>query len=393
MTAKTRIASTTLSIDLTKDWTNDSVVFQSTTKPPGAPQLSSSSLWLDKEQNVFYSGFTGRASTFGDGSKPPPLAIWSFKPDGKGSGSWEEAIGAEDPRLNDLTRSDRGYTASGGGSALLLGGISNSQTNPDLQDLSDDVRLSGLVEFNMTRQTFRNGTAKWFNGAGGGEKGKIHYVPSFGPDGLFMIMGGESENYIEDEGKDDNLGLDTIWAYDHMGNRAYKQVATGEIPKPRRDFCLAGLSSRNGTYEIFLYGGYNGNLGPDAVRLPKYSSRSKIFSEQEPQVPYDEIYILTLPAFHWLKVNYPPQHPRHGHSCNAIGGSQIISVGGLDSNAKIYTNASVQSTILSTFNSSIDPFAQGLGIFDMTTLKWADHFTANKSPYVQSDMVRSFYNN
>ncbi|KAL8685358.1 MAG: hypothetical protein Q9224_005849 [Gallowayella concinna] len=374
MTAKTRIASTTLSIDLTKDWTNDSVVFQSTTKPPGAPQLSGSSLWLDKEQNVFYSGFTGRASTFGDGSKPPPLAIWSFKPDGKGSGSWEEAIGAEDPRLNDLTRSDRGYTASGGGSALLLGGISNSQTNPDLQDLSGDVRLSGLVEFNMTRQTFRNGTAKWFNGAGGGEKGKIHYVPSFGPDGLFMIMGGESENYIEDEGKDDNLGLDTIWAYDHMGNRAYKQVATGEIPKPRRDFCLAGLSSENGTYEIFLYGGYNGNLGPDAV-------------------PYDEIYILTLPAFHWLKVNYPPQHPRHGHSCNAIGGSQIISVGGLDSNAKIYTNTSLQTTILSTFNSSIDPFAQGLGIFDMSTLKWADHFTANKSPYVQSDMVRSFYNN
>lgn len=122
----------------------------------------------------------------------------------------------------------------------------------------------------------------------------------------------------------------------------------------------------------FLYAGENGNLGPDAI-------------------PYDEIFILTLPAFHWLKVDYPPQHPRHGHTCNAVGGSQVLSIGGADSNPQIYIDAYYDDIAKSTFNTSVDPHAQGLAIFDMTTLTWADHYTANAPPYEQSDLVKTFY--
>ncbi|KAL8686006.1 MAG: hypothetical protein Q9218_007408, partial [Villophora microphyllina] len=120
-----------------------------------------------------------------------------------------------------------------------------------------------------------------------------------------------------------------------------------------------------------MYGGYNGNLGYRAI-------------------PYDEVYVLSLPAFYWFKVDYPPQHPRDGHSCNAVGGSQIITVGGQDANSKISTGYE-KDIHQSAFNSSADPFAQGLGIFDMTTLAWADHYTANAPPYTQSDTVRKFY--
>ncbi len=42
------------------------------------------------------------------------------------------------------------------------------------------------------------------------------------------------------------------------------------------------------------------------------------------------------------------------------------------------------------FNST-DPFAQGLGIFNMTSLAWEDHYTANAPAYVQSEPIRSFY--
>ena len=125
-------------------------------------------------------------------------------------------------------------------------------------------------------------------------------------------------------------------------------------------------------FNRFLYGGTNQHLGPDAV-------------------PYDEIFILTLPAFSWTKINYPPQLPRGGHSCNAVGGNQIVSVGGYDANPKIYIDATYDDVAFSTFNSSADPFTQGLGIFDMTRLAWADHFTANAPPYTQSDLIREYY--
>lgn len=44
----------------------------------------------------------------------------------------------------------------------------------------------------------------------------------------------------------------------------------------------------------------------------------------------------------------------------------------------------------SMFNST-DPFAQGLGIFNMTSLAWEDHYTANAPAYVQSELIRTFY--
>lgn len=138
---------------------------------------------------------------------------------------------------------------------------------------------------------------------------------------------------------------------------------------PQSPHCSRSLAAD--VLSRFIYGGENGNLGPAAV-------------------PYDEIFILTLPAFHWLKVDYPPAHPRNGHTCNAVGGSQIVSIGGVDSNSRIYYGYDYDINT-STFNSSIDPFAQGLGVFDMTTLTWADHYTANAPPYEQSDRVKNFY--
>ena len=107
-------------------------------------------------------------------------------------------------------------------------------------------------------------------------------------------------------------------------------------------------------------------------------------------VQYDTISILTLPAFHWISVPYNPQNPRHGLSCNAVGGSQILTIGGVDSNAKV-DSGYLQPIAKSTFDSSPDPFAQGLAVFDMTKLAFSDRFTAGAPPYEQSDVVKQFY--
>lgn len=200
----------------------------------------------DEQNDIFYSGFAGRASTFGDAPQPPPLSLWSFKPDGTGGGTWNKEIGNSDPAFDHLTRPFNGYKAYGGDSALVLGGISNFQTSPATEQLADDVKLPGLLELNMTTKTFTNSSAKSFNAGQNGIQGQMHYVPSFGPNGLFVMMGGSSF-----PGSDSNLiDLGNIWVYDAVENKWFNQTATGNVPEKRKDFCTTGLNSTNGTHDM-----------------------------------------------------------------------------------------------------------------------------------------------
>ncbi|KAL8911789.1 MAG: hypothetical protein Q9172_007613 [Xanthocarpia lactea] len=314
-------------------------------------------MWWDERDKLFYSGAIGRTPLF-DTLDPPPLSLWSFKPDGTGSGTWAEVIPAGDAAWENLTRTTFGYQASDGNTALVLGGMATYATGPEI---SQDTLQPGLLQFDMRTRRFTNSSATSFNTNGTGRHGEMHFVPSFGPNGLFLILGGE--NSLESK-----YSLAEINLYDAATHRWYNQTASGNVPRGRQEFCVAGVNSTEGTYEIFLYGGHNGKFGPEAVS-------------------YDEIYILTLPAFTWIKVQYPPQRPRGGHTCNAIGGGQIISIGGYEANSTIYAGPHVWDTL---FNST-DPFAQGLGVFNMTSLAWEDHYTANAPAYVQSELIRTFY--
>ncbi|KAL9590882.1 MAG: hypothetical protein Q9203_000339 [Teloschistes exilis] len=324
-------SSTTLSIDLSQDWVNDTVILKSTNKPSGAPLLSSPSFWYDAGRDVFYSGFAGRVSPWGDRPSTPPLSLWSFKPDGLGGGTWTEEIADNDPIWKNLTRPFDGYLASGGDKALVLGGAANRDIDPNLSKIINQISLPGLVEFDFTTKKFTKSSTKIFGGEA--TSGQMHYVPSFGPDGVFLTMGGVNQT------DNQNFDFDKIWVYDTKTHRSYNQTTTGNIPEPRREFCIAGVNSTDGTYEIFVYGGYSGNLGFRAI-------------------PYDEVY--------------------------------IVIVGGQDANAKIGSGR-IDDVHKSALNSSTDPFAQGLAIFDMTTLTWSNHFAANAPPYAQSDVVRNYY--
>lgn len=93
----------------------------------------------------------------------------------------------------------------------------------------------------------------------------------------------------------------------------------------------------------------------------------------------DEVYVLSLPAFRWFKADYPAQHPRFRHSCNVVGNRQMLSVGGQDP-TNIYNN---------TFTA--DPFLQGLGIFDLTTMHWSDQYNAKAEPYETPAVVKAWY--
>lgn len=208
--------------------------------------LSSPAFAYDEQNDIFYSGFAGRVSDFGDAPQPPPMSLWSFKPDGTGGGTWKREIGNSDPAFDHLTRPVRGYQAYGRDAALSLGGVSTYQTSPTTEQVEDDIPLAGLLGLNMTTKTFTNSSAKSFNAGQNGVLGQMHYVPSFGPNGFFAIMGGTT---VPDD-TDSYIGFGNIWVYEPVTNIWYNQTATGNIPQKRKEFCTAGLNSTSGTYEM-----------------------------------------------------------------------------------------------------------------------------------------------
>lgn len=95
----------------------------------------------------------------------------------------------------------------------------------------------------------------------------------------------------------------------------------------------------------------------------------------------DEVFVLTLPAFVWLKANYTPSDPRVHHTCHVVGNRQLLSVGGLNPSLPNLTVA---------WNHT-DPYAEGLKGFDMTSLQWTNYYNASAAPYVPSDPVMAHY--
>jgi hypothetical protein len=176
-------------------------------------------------------------------------------------------------------------------------------------------------------------------------------------------------NIVPGNNGQNNNGTDsfqTVHVYDVDEQRWYEQKTTGDIPEPRKDFCIAGSPSSNRTHEILVYAGWNGELGAGAV-------------------PYDSAYVLTLPGFYWAKADYAAAHPRHGLSCNAVGGSQILAIGGVD------TTQNGSDSYAAGFTTR-DPFARGLAIFDLAALAWSSVYRANRPLQPPAPKVQAYYN-
>ena len=211
------------------------------------PNLVNPSLWYSEQDNVLYAGFAGRISLYADQPPPVELQLWSLKPDGAGGGSWNEVYGANNSAFGSITRPWRPMMAYGADSAFLLGGTEDFLTTPETAaKVGGEVALPGLVQFNMTTKTFSNSSAAGYQTNGTAERGVMHYVPSFGPNGLFVVMGGD---YIIPT---DLRDFGTISIFDPLSKKWYQQTTSGSIPKARVEFCTAGVNSTNSTYEMYV---------------------------------------------------------------------------------------------------------------------------------------------
>ena len=239
------LASTLLSIDLSQNWTNATVIIQSNTKPDGAPNLNNPSLWYHESEDLIYSGFAGWNSSFGDQPDLPPLSLWTFKPDGTGSGTWDQITPARSSAWAGLTRPGKPLMAFDSTSAWALGGTTSAWIGGNA---SKDL-IPGLVQFDMDSRLFSNFSVQCCGALGSIYRGALQYVPSFGPAGIHIAMGGQHRT-ADDDGSHSLVDFGTVSVFDPTKRKWWNQTTTGSKPSPRVDFCTAGVNSTSGTYEM-----------------------------------------------------------------------------------------------------------------------------------------------
>ncbi|KAI4257003.1 MAG: hypothetical protein LQ352_001831 [Teloschistes flavicans] len=355
----------TLSLPLAESWTPDKVRFNVIIKP-GMPLWNFQSLWHDATDDSLWA-FGGEISLLG--SLNPDLGIWNFKLNGGGGGTWTQKSNFRGAPWNqNITRPLGGAGRSTNSTGFLLGGYSSARSSPFTGDLAGFVPTPGLLTYSFDNGTWANVTdTPNLSSSGAVEWPGMELVP-FGPNGLMVVIGGETSDLTSYTPGGEERSMTEITLFDPVTLRFYKQTATGdEVPSQRNRFCTASVGddskntdgSPSGSYEIYVYGGYGGNLGAGAEQ-------------------YDEIWALTLPAFQWIKVDASHNSARIGHTCHIVGKSQLLSIGGADA---------AQSDPWST----VDPAFQGLGTFDLNNWNWTNGYDANAAPYKRADPLVKLY--
>jgi hypothetical protein len=106
-------------------------------------------------------------------------------------------------------------------------------------------------------------------------------------------------------------------------------------------------------------------------------------------VEMSKVFMLTLPAFHWIEVPIPADTWRASHTCELIGQSsiykhnqrQFVSIGGNmnpDPKGRDVTRV-------------VDEWTSGMKIFDMTELTWSDNYDASAKAYERPTIVNDYY--
>ena len=343
-----------LALDITKQWEISSPALTGLAQPSGPPAVANAFLWNSYTSLFLYGGEYSDSPV----ALPAANSLWEYD---ISSSSW---IQHKNPQTSAGTNSDEGgqpvqeaaegagVTVPGLGRGFYFGGHQDYLTTAGWSYETARIYLKSLVEFtfpgytNDAVQTLGNGKTAgsdgvWRNITQGGLQsqdgfteradGVLVYVPGFGPQGILLgLAGGTNATFTE---------LNEIDVYDIASSVWYKQTTDGSAPSIRVDPCAVAASAADGSsINVYLFGGQN--------LLPA--------NDQE---QYNDMWILTIPSFTWIKVDQTGQSvppPRAGHTCN-IWDSQIIVVGGYVGNI-----------------SCDDP---GIYVFDASKLKWQNSFT------------------
>jgi len=335
-----------LSLDLTKSWQIGSPSLTGLPTPSGPPAVSLGQLWASTDNLYLYGG------EFSDSPLTPPVSfsLWSYD---IADGTWTEH---ENPTFEDGSAVQRAAEGAGVsvpnlGRGFYFGGHQDYFTTEDWSIDTARIYLPSMLEFTMpgfsnsevksaspagSDGAYRNITASSSGGFPERADGVLIYVPGYSDDGIIVdLAGGTNQSFTQ---------LNVIDVYDIASSTWYKQATEGTYPSVRVNPCAVAASSADGSStQIYMYGGQN---------LIPYGS----------QTQYDDMWILTIPSFTWIKVDQGGQSVppgRAGHMCEIWNG-QMVVIGG-------YVGQEL----------SCD--SPGIYVFNTSALQWQTAYTALES--------------
>ena len=113
----------------------------------------------------------------------------------------------------------------------------------------------------------------------------------------------------------------------------------------------------------FLFGGSNGQINTNGT-----TTATELAT----------VYILTLPAFSWIKTSAVAPIWRWDHTCSVIRNRQMVSIGGMPD-------------FVMENSTWIDPWDSGMQVLDMTELSWSENYDSSAAAYEPPSVVMQYY--
>ncbi|ORY17168.1 hypothetical protein BCR34DRAFT_62488 [Clohesyomyces aquaticus] len=311
-------------------------------KPAEVPLVEGGTLWADPV-NKWLHLYGGEYHD----SNPDAFSLWSYD---ILNNKWQ-STGVSNFQIQRASYG-AGATAEEDGKGYYYGGW---LSNASVPAFARRMPTANLIIYDMVKDSWTNTTGP---DSIPRAEGVMLYIPASAA-GMLIYFGGLQ--FPGGPGNNTGVGMNMsdIKVYDIGDNKWYSQTATGDVPEARRRFCAGATWAKDrSSYNIYLYGG--ASMPPNTIG-------------------FDDVYILSLPSFTWLKW-YPekpgPGSPHHSLSCNVVRGSQMIVMGGTFPNDTIHCDV---------------PIVQGqhnlnLGKQDPDGAKWYQYL-ANVTEYQVPDEI------
>jgi hypothetical protein len=232
----TVVVNSTLSIDLAASWRPQDVKIQEIPKPDRIIRMRNQAIFTDEKNGVFYP-WGGHTSWFADIGDPELI---HFRADGKGGGEW-----VEDNPSNTFKNAERvessAYASTPDG-GFAFGGSSAANTSKEPKG-----NVAGFVSFNFTTKEWTSDSSAPYSSDGSLYGGTATFVPTFGPNGIIILLGGMTQAKTSDV---KYLDFRTLYFIDPVTRDWNYQVTTGDTPSGRYHHCATGVASSNGTFEM-----------------------------------------------------------------------------------------------------------------------------------------------
>ncbi|CAH0000654.1 unnamed protein product, partial [Clonostachys byssicola] len=342
--------SKTLVIPLNEPWKPGSVEIKEIAYKSDMRATNFAGLWADPKRNAIYrwAGELSRSARYKEGQENE---MYMLSVDGSGDGTWSIKKPAQQAVFDKIIPSTHGESVFCDDLGFYIGGyIYDGSSYGESNRGSPGVRMynaSSSEWSNITNFDSSGPQGNIWNGAAVCLKG-------FGSTPLVMLLGGATRFEA------DHQPLTSVTIYNPITQKWYRQDTvkdTNGFPSEREYFCTAVAQGKNGTLEVYMFGG----LSTKKTTL-------------------DDFWVLSLPAFKWFQLSSAPSPDakRHGHKCVIAGDRQFISIGGI---AK-YRGGGFKSD---------DVWPRGIGIFDLVTSAWVDSYDPDLGDYDSPAKVQEIY--